>query len=182
MIPVACSVAQVRQTDAFLQVDSLVTRSDTIRTSGEMVSMSRDTLFRLNISTKSTGVAMLLSAAFPGAGQVYNESYWKVPIIVGFGVYFVSEWIQNNRRANDYRDRYAQSGDSRDLSVRDFYKKQRDTFTWYFVILYLLNVADAYVDASLYDFTVSDDLSIRIVPGHTVSPQQRACVRMCITF
>ena len=65
-------------------------------------------------------------------------------MIAGFGIYFVSQWIQNNRLADDYRDRYAQSGDSRDLIVRDFYKNQRDTFTWYFVILYLLNIADAY--------------------------------------
>jgi Family of unknown function (DUF5683) len=182
MLFMVCCIANARQTDGGLPEDSLATQRDTLRTSIDALSISGDTLSRPRTPTKSTGVAMLLSAALPGAGQVYNESYWKVPIIAGFGVYFVSQWIQNNRQANDYRDRYAQSGDARDLTVRDFYKNQRDTFTWYFVILYLLNIADAYVDASLYDFSVSDDLSIRFLPGQKVSPQHSACLSMHITF
>ena len=39
---------------------------------------------------KSPGLAMLFSAVLPGAGQAYNESYWKVPVVLGLGVYFVS--------------------------------------------------------------------------------------------
>ncbi len=115
---------------------------------------------------------MLLSAVVPGAGQVYNGSYWKTPIIAGFGIYFISEWISNNNRVVDYRNQG-------NTALRDFYKKQRDTFTWYFTILYLLNVADAYVDAALYGFNVSDDLSIRFLPGQG---DRVACMRMQISF
>ena len=121
-------------------------------------------------STKSPGLAMLFSALVPGAGQAYNESYWKIPVVVGFGLYFTSMWLHNNRLYTEYRDRYSESlqtsasGDGRLLTIREFYRDQRDTFTWYFFILYLLNVADAYVDASLYDFNVGDDLSIRLMP------------------
>jgi hypothetical protein len=116
---------------------------------------------------------MLLSALIPGAGQFYNESYWKVPVVLGFGVYFVSSWLDNNRRYADYREKYTASlqqfpnGDPRLLAVREFYKEQRDSFTWYFLILYLLNIADAYVDASLYDFNVGGDLSLRFLPTST---------------
>ena len=119
---------------------------------------------------KSPGTAMLLSAVLPGAGQFYNESYWKVPVVFGFGIYFVSSWLDNNRRYIDYRDKYSASlqqfpnGDPRLLAVREFYKEQRDSFTWYFLIMYLLNIADAYVDASLYDFNVGGDLSLRLLP------------------
>jgi len=119
---------------------------------------------------KSPGTAMLLSAVVPGAGQFYNESYWKVPVVFGFGLYFVSSWLDNNRRYQDYRDKYSASlalnpnGDARLLAVREFYKEQRDSFTWYFLILYMLNIADAYVDASLYDFNVGGDLSLRLRP------------------
>jgi hypothetical protein len=122
---------------------------------------------------KSPGNAMLFSAILPGAGQFYNESYWKVPIVFGFGLYFVSSWLDNNRRYADYRDKYSASlaqnpaGDPRLLAVREFYKEQRDSFTWYFLILYLLNIADAYVDASLYDFNVGGDLSLRLLPPPT---------------
>jgi hypothetical protein len=179
---VVCSIAHARQTHDGEPGDSLASRSDTLRTSIDALSISGDSLSRSTGPTKSPAIALLLSAVLPGAGQVYNESYWKVPVIAGFGIYFVSQWLQNNRLADDYRNRYAQSGDSRDLTVRDFYKNQRDTFTWYFVILYLLNIADAYVDASLYNFNVSDDLSIRFLPGQMVWQPHTACVSMHITF
>jgi hypothetical protein len=116
---------------------------------------------------------MLFSALVPGGGQVYNESYWKVPIVLGFGIYFGSQWLHNNRLYRDYRDQYVQSlqenpaGNDRLLQIREFYKDQRDRFAWYFAIFYFINVADAYVDASLYDFNVGSDLSIRLMPAPT---------------
>ena len=39
---------------------------------------------------KSTTVALLASLVLPGAGQIYNGSYWKVPVIWGVGYYFIS--------------------------------------------------------------------------------------------
>jgi hypothetical protein len=120
---------------------------------------------------KSPGLAMLYSALLPGAGQFYNESYWKVPVVLGFSLYFTSEWLNYNRRYHDNRDQFAASlaidgiGDSRLLSARDFYKSERDTFTWYLFLTYLITIADAYVDASLYDFNVGGDLSLRVLPG-----------------
>jgi hypothetical protein len=131
---------------------------------------SADTLPKTPHHSKSPGLAMLFSALVPGAGQLYNESYWKVPIVLGFGIYFGSQWLHNDRLYRDYRDRYAQSllqdpnGIPRLKDFREFYKDQRDTFSWYLAILYFINVADAYVDASLYDFNVGSDLSIRLMP------------------
>jgi hypothetical protein len=120
--------------------------------------------------SRSPGIALLLSTVVPGAGQVYTGSYWKVPVIVGFGTYFLSQWLHYNRLTTEARDRYAASlldgtGDQTQLALREFYKGQRDTYTWYMAILYLLNMADAYVDASLYDFDVGDDLTIRFLPA-----------------
>ena len=121
----------------------------------------------------SPSLAMLLSAVAPGAGQIYNRSYWKVPVVVGLGLYFASTWLDQNRRTQDYRQKYAASllpgapdayYSAQYLSEREFYKEQRDTFAWYFVILYILNIADAYVDASLYDFDVGPDLTLRVLP------------------
>lgn len=130
---------------------------------------------------------MLFSAIVPGGGQVYNRSYWKVPVVLGFGVYFVSEWLSNNRRYLDYRDQYsatlAQASPNDNLRrVRDFYRDQRDAFAWYYLILYVINIADAYVDASLYDFNVGDDLSLRVMPGETVVGHPGLCIRMTIGF
>jgi hypothetical protein len=115
-------------------------------------------------SRKSTGTAMLLSAILPGAGQFYNGSYWKVPVVLGLGLYFASSWLDNNRRAIDARDKYSATADPKWLTQRDFYKSQRDSFTWYYFILYAVNIADAYVDAALSDFNVSPELSFRTIP------------------
>lgn len=120
---------------------------------------------------KSPLLALSLSAVLPGAGQFYNESYWKIPIVLGFGYYFARTWIEMNDSTRHYRRLYAESvtpdapgGNGRYLQLREFYKDQRDTFSWYIFIYYIVNLVDAYVDASLYDFDVSDDLSVRLLP------------------
>jgi hypothetical protein len=136
--------------------------------------VSDDSLSAPYLQTKSTLLAMGLSAVFPGAGQIYNESYWKTPIIIGLGGWFVYEWIQNNKLYRDYRDQYnasitptATSGDSRLLTIREFYRDQRDSFAWYLGLLYAVNILDAYVDASLYDFGKDSKVSLRTFPQPT---------------
>jgi len=122
------------------------------------------------LPTRSPLLAMGLSALIPGGGQIYNQSYWKVPIILGLGGYFVYEFVDNHRQYKDYRDQYQAglatlpTGDRRILALREFYKEQRDSFGWYFLILYVVNIADAYVDASLFSFDVGDNLGFRAGP------------------
>lgn len=133
-----------------------------------------DSLFSTAVPAKSTGLAMLLSALLPGAGQVYNESYWKAPLVLGIGVYFAAQFIRYNRSADDYRQLYLASlpsgGNITYQRLRDDYKDLRDANAWYFLILYVLNIVDAYVDASLYGFDVSPTLSFRgPLPGPGLS-------------
>ena len=111
--------------------------------------------------------AVLYSALLPGAGQVYNKSYWKVPVIAGLGGYFVYEYVRNNNKFIEYKDLYQNSqntgnpsGDPQLLALREFYRDQRDNFIIYSVILYVVNLIDAYVDAQLYDFDVSEKIKI----------------------
>ncbi|HXG38899.1 MAG TPA: DUF5683 domain-containing protein [Bacteroidota bacterium] len=114
--------------------------------------------------TKSTTLAMVLSAVVPGAGQIYTGRYWKIPIIWGAGIYFGSIWSRANNLYKDARDRYQASlqgggaGDAQARYERDFYRDERDRFAFYIAITYALNIIDAYVGASLYNFDVSDDL------------------------
>ncbi len=111
---------------------------------------------------------MLLSAALPGAGQVYTERYLSIPIIWGFGLYFGKTMADQNKLYQDYASRYSASvaadtangrGDAQLKTIRDFYRDQRDQFAVYLGITYLLNIVDAYVGAALYGFDVSPDLS-----------------------
>jgi hypothetical protein len=124
---------------------------------------------------KSPWLALLYSAIFPGAGQFYNESYWKVPILVGLSVYFGYSWFDENRQFLNYRDQYAasqtpqlQEGNPDLKTLREFYRTQRDNFTWYYIITYFVNLVDAYVDAELFDFTVKEDKYTSLgIPGRT---------------
>ena len=113
-----------------------------------------DTVF---VMEKSPWGAVLRSAVIPGLGQFYNESYWKIPIIWGVGALFISGWIYNDNLYVENKDLYFETGDERYKSYRDFYRDQRDNFTIYMVILYILNLVDAYVDAHLYDFTIEEN-------------------------
>ena len=116
---------------------------------------------------KSPWLAVGLSAIFPGLGQLYNESYWKLPIIGFFTGLLGYEIISNNSKFLDYRDRYAATqtpenpnGDTRLRELRESYRDLRDQNLLYFGLFYLIDMADAYVDAHLYDFSVSDKVNI----------------------
>lgn len=121
---------------------------------------------------KSPWLAVLFSAAMPGAGQFYNQSYWKVPVFVGLTAYLGYEYYDNNKTYRNYRDQYAASqnlnppyGDLSLQSLREFYRNQRDDFLWYFMIVYVINLVDAYIDAHLFDFNVREDKieSLRLI-------------------
>ncbi len=114
-----------------------------------------DTVFVMH---KSPWGAVLRSAVLPGFGQFYNESYWKIPVIWGAGALLISGWVYNNNLYNDNKDLYTNTSQTIYQYRRDFYRNQRDNFTIYLVVLYILNLVDAYVDAHLYDFTVEEDL------------------------
>jgi len=117
---------------------------------------------------KSPTLAVLMSMVIPGAGQLYNQSYWKAPIILGLVGYFGYEYFRQNNLYKDYRDQYGASqtpenlgGDPNLKTLREFYRDQRNEFVWYFAIVYTLNLLDAYVDAHLFDFDVREEKLIK---------------------
>lgn len=115
------------------------------------------------VMTKSPLGAVLRSAVIPGWGQIYNESYWKAPVVWGFLGYFIYEWIQNNNDYKTYRDLFSgsldqsSSGNTSYYNLREFYKDQRDLFAVYVGLTYFLTLVDSYVDAHLFDFDVSEN-------------------------
>lgn len=137
--------------------------------------------------------AALYSAIIPGAGQVYNKAYWKVPIIYATGAVLGYFLIDNNTKYQDFREALnLRNRDSSDVYIndriygvqnwnnngvltprgtenlrysRDFYRRNRDLTIMLSVLAWGLNVAEAYVHAHLKDFDVSDDLSLRVQPN-----------------
>lgn len=121
-------------------------------------SVKSDTVF---VSTKAPWTAVLMSVVLPGAGQIYNESYWKAPVIWGISAWLVYNWIQNNKDYKSNQELYSQTGKEEFRTLRTFYRDQRDLFTIYMGLTYFLNLVDAYVDAQLFDFTVEEDFFTR---------------------
>src|SRR3990172_8438375 len=126
-------------------------------------SMLQDSTMSLRPS-RSPALATVFSALVPGSGQIYAERYWTLPLIWGFGYWFVRQYISTDRKYVEWRAKYSEtltssiSGDAYAKYVRDFYRDQRDSFAFYLALTYVLNIVDAYVGASLYNFDVSEDL------------------------
>lgn len=130
--------------------------------------------------------ATTLACIFPGAGQIYNKSYWKVPFVVGgfASMVYCIDW--NNRGYKRFKKAYNLLADFeknpdkypdgpqdefrghyspefiRDL--RNNYRRNRDLCIIVTGALYVLQIIDAHVDAHLKDYDISDDLSMTLSP------------------
>jgi len=138
--------------------------------------------------------AAVYSAVLPGLGQAYNKKYWKIPFIyIGFGVigYFI-DWNNDNYQLNKVAyqhltDDNAETNDHLLLDAivyydldnptsfanfkdgltkrQDFYRRNRDLLFISAIGFYGLNIIDASVDAHLFDFDISDDLTFNWQPS-----------------
>jgi hypothetical protein len=103
-----------------------------------------------DVPIKSPWGAVARSAMLPGWGQLYNESYIKA--VVAFGLCF-----DFARKIIVYDKRYRDTGNPSQ-------KERRIVNTWYFGLVYFLNMVDAYVDAYLFRFNDSMELTFNVVP------------------
>lgn len=127
-----------------------------------------------------------LWAILPGAGQAYNHKYWKMPIVyAGFGTitYLIIRYTNqfqdwNNAylyvatkgergKYNHYADVY---NETQLQSMKEFYQSNREWCYFASAVFYVLQIIDANVDAHLYDFNVSENLSIRLAPSQPIIP------------
>ncbi len=146
-------------------------------------------------TTKDTGhvhspkLAMYMSAVLPGAGQVYNKRYWyfKVPAIyIAGGLALYSTFYHSDRYhifKNAYNSKYRDANFElvgyegytleQYKSIKDQYRRYRDLSVIGLVLVYVYNVLDAVVYGYLFDFDVSDDLSLRLEPAVLPNIQHR---------
>jgi hypothetical protein len=135
--------------------------------------------------------ALWLALVIPGGGQIYNRKYWKLPIFYGGVVGCIYALTWNNQMYHDYSQAYIDISDNDpntksysqflhlgkviDNSNKDYYqdlfRKRKDRYRRYrdlsifaLIGIYALSVIDAYVDASLSEFDITDDLSLRVAP------------------
>ena len=137
--------------------------------------------------TKATWLALVI----PGGGQIYNRKYWKLPIVYGgfVGCLYAYNW--NSQMYKDYRQAYLDimDTDPNTDSYKDFfrpgydfdtnreyvenvfkkrkdrYRRWRDLSIFATIAVYALSVVDAYVDAQLANFDISEDINLSIEPS-----------------
>ena len=72
--------------------------------------------------------------------------------------------VPYRRSSEDMREATSSSLRSTLKRGNDFYRRYRDLSIVATVLVYGLSILDAYVDAELYTFDISPDLSLRVVP------------------
>jgi len=127
-------------------------------------------------------------ALVPGAGQIYNKKYWKLPIVYGglgvssYLIYrFGSETTMYRKeilaRANNEVDKL-----NPDLtgmtyeglsSERDKSRRNMEISIAACAIVYILSIVDASVDAHLFYYDISDNLSLGVKPKIDFQPITR---------
>ena len=192
--------------------DTVYHRPDT--TSGE------DYKYYIDLNKKPDAIkAVWLGAIVPGAGQIYNRSYWKLPIVYGafMGCGYAISMMQNRYSGyktayldlyNDYNAGTVTEDASKSYiaalpagytlsrvggastwmntlnSRHSTYRRYRDYSILATVIVYALSLIDAYVDAQLFDYDISPDLSINVEPQiyYDWHHQQSAELKLAIQF
>lgn len=183
---------QTAKATAADSLNPILTQQDTLR----MLSTTNDSLKiakQRNWATwrPNPKRAMWLALVLPGAGQIYNRKYWKLPIVYGgfVGCVYALRW--NNQMYHDYSQAYldlmdddpntqsynqflhlgAQINSSNMARFQKLFKNRKDTYrrwrdlsVFCLIGVYALSVIDAYVDASLSEFDISKDLSLRVEP------------------
>lgn len=140
--------------------------------------------------------AAIMSAILPGLGQVYNKKYWKIPVIyAGFAVsgFFIAQKARNMR---DYKLAYQYKTDNDSTTIDPFpfstpeailsaynsYHRSRDLFVIVTAAVYVLNIVDATVDAHLFTFDVTDDLSFNFQPAFYTDNRYRLKPALSLTI
>lgn len=125
----------------------------------------------------------VLCAIAPGGGQIYNRKYWKVPIVYAVMGGLVYLTIENQKEYNRYKNAYTSelNGETHEFSnlnlpayvlknARDETRKSMEEAYIFLTLAYVVQIAEAYVDAHLQDFDVTDDLSFHWSPQSISTP------------
>ena len=129
--------------------------------------------------------ATIMSACLPGLGQIYNGKWWKVPIVyAGLGgigylassTYYeyqsylhayefrtgdLPEGVTLNAHETELANKYA---DSQLQTYKESYRRDFELYGILTIAWYGLNILDACVDGHLYNYDISDDLSLSVDP------------------
>lgn len=177
---------------------AVVTPVDTsaLKTQAEAVQSKAEEVKEAELTHKKgkNSTAALLWSIIPGGGQIYNEAYWKIPIVIGAYTACTYAITWDNNALSEYQNAYRDIMSDRPMENtswqdfippgadpqsyvtnssfqeqlrrgRDFYRRYRDLSIIVTVGVYLLVALDAYVDAELATFDISPNLSLQASPA-----------------
>ena len=165
---------------------------------------------QINENHHSPHKASFYSAILPGLGQTYNKKYWKLPILyagvgaLGYAIHFNTkyykkyksayrDWIINDPYSKSYLEFIPPNSTEEQIrrehstwftnsleSKKQYYRRYRELSYIGMGALYVLQIVDAAVDAHFYNFSISDDLSLSIVPA--VLEYDSSAIGLQLTF
>jgi len=166
----------IGQDDLFAQVSqdtAVIQDSVTIVASTEKEKKS-------SIFSGRPGKSLLMSLVIPGAGQIYNKSYLRVPFV--WAAVGGTGWllVHNTQQYRCYKEAYIHLIDGTPVTpekhcdpnitlitnpetmrvIRDEANKNMQISILVFSAVWLANGIDAFVDAHLKDFDINEDLTI----------------------
>jgi hypothetical protein len=157
-----------------------------------------DSLFLKKKPTKPSK-ATLLSAVLPGAGQVYNRQYHKLVIVYGAigGMIYAVDFNTRNFKLFDKAYRAKLKGEDLPVGIPDAipiaslenrraeFRKNRELSYFGLGLMYVFNVADAFVSSHLSSFNIEDDLvrgRFKFMDMMEVSGQPFPCLGVVVSF
>ena len=182
---------ETSRNDSVISAESILSHEDSLRLVASTDSVARKARRDWATWRPNPKRALWLALVLPGAGQIYNRKYWKIPIVYGgfVGCIYAMQW--NNQMYRDYSQAYLDIMDDDpntqsynqflhlgnkidDTNIerykrlfksrKDRYRRWRDMSFFVLVGVYALSVIDAYVDASLSEFDISKNLSLSVEP------------------
>ena len=148
--------------------------------------------------------ATVLALGLPSAGQIYNgmakegsffRKYWKVPVVwagLGTCVVFID---YNTRNYKYFKNQYIAAADGDPLTIAtesdnplylkdgmDYFGKLMDISYMSLVGVYILQAIDANVDAHLFYYDISNDLSLRWHPSYFVAGSRHHGLGLTLQF
>lgn len=222
LIPISAVFAQAdtitTDADEWMTTEERATQSSTLVIHEDSMPLTQKEIDRLFWKPDPMR-AVWLGAIVPGLGQIYNRSYWKLPIVYGgfMGCIYAITWTNNQYDGykNAYRDIYfdirngevtndpskayiailpegytidmmggASAYQNRLKEWQNRSRRNRDLAIAVTAIVYALTLVDAYVDAQLFDFDISTNLSLNVQPQlyYDLQNQRSAEVKLAILF
>jgi len=166
----------------FVAILSLSTQTKAQQVDSVLIDSSEIVVNKRKVRAYDPDRAALLSAVLPGMGQIYNRKYWKLPLVYGGAAILYATYKFNSDNYNKFQSEYTRIlqkstttsssttiGTSNpllqnSLRLKDAYRRQRDLTIIMGSFFYALVITDAYIDAHLKGFDLSEDLSLRVKP------------------